>query len=155
MAVAIEVPGGDAHSVANRLNAGLVRRVDETKLTGLDELVPEQAVPSGSGGASAGGNVRFEFRPLHEVGVQVAIAVRVEESGARTHDLGQQVAAARAVPVLEDEAELGCAVAKRGSVRQRRGSARSRRLRAVAERWGVPAVQDSCAPEQDRGGREA
>ena len=121
-AVAVVVRGGHAHAVAGGVEARVRGDVDEAEFAAFRQFVPEQAV-AGGGAVGRGRGARRQVGALHQVRVQIAVAIEVEERRAGAHDLGQQEPSRAAVPVSEGEADLSGALFEGGGrrvVRRRR-----------------------------------
>jgi hypothetical protein len=94
VAIVVEVPGRGAHAIAAILGAAALRYVLEDPVAGVaKELVP-----------CAPGRIGQDAVGLHEIRVEVAIAIHVEERAAAGGDLRVEVACVVPGAVLELEA---------------------------------------------------
>ena len=103
-AVVVVVSRRHPHAVAAVAGAALGGDVVEAA------IAPVAIEPVAGTGALPG----FQPPPLHQVGVQVAVAVHVEEGGAPCHYLGHQVAASVAGFEGEADSAVGCGVPEPG-----------------------------------------
>ena len=123
VAVVVDVPGRDAHAVAGRDDPGRVGHVREAQRALLAQEVAEEPV--------AGRVVRrrrtqggrrvavAQHVALHEVGVQVAVTVRVEEGASRSERLAEVELAGHPVEVHEVEPDVDVDALEHGRVVRR------------------------------------
>ncbi len=130
-AVVIIVAGSHAHAIADVSHSGFFSDVDESQLTRFGQQIFEQPVarfPAGRGREERFAAV--EGRALHQIDVQVAVVIVVEQRHAGTHDLGHVVTPGGTVEVMKVETGL------RGHV------AENRRLIGRADRqWNAACRQ--------------
>src|SRR6185295_729069 len=109
--VVVVVAGGRSHAVARGPDAARLGHVDEarhgTLSFGTDQVVPEQPAPPRR---SRIGRAWLERVSLHHEGVEIAIAVIVEQGRSAAHDLGHVVLARLPGPVGEGETPVSGAV---------------------------------------------
>ena len=119
MAVAVVVAGGDADAVAGSVDSAGLGDVDEARLA-VFQVVAQETVAGRPAARRKGGLLQSlagaEHRPLHQVGVEVAVAVVVEQRRTRAGDLGKVVAPRHAVEVDEVEARGRGAIFEHRSV---------------------------------------
>ena len=108
-AVIIVVSSGYAHAIPNMSHAGLFSDINEAQFARFCQQILEEPVPW----LPARWRGRQEFssvvqpRALHQIDIEIAIVVIIEQSHSRTHNLGHVVAACGKVEMAEIEPDLG------------------------------------------------
>ena len=115
-AVVVDVADGDAHPVAARMNAarcGDVGEMERPRAIRLDfEIVAIQPVAERSGRRRNQGRAVAEHFALHEIDIEIAVVVVIEQRDARRHDFRLIELAGHAVEVHEVETDLVRAIGK-------------------------------------------
>ena len=138
--VVVVIPNRHAHAVADVPDAGFFRDVLKPQPAALDEQVAEKAVSGFPSGRRRKQRLlaRLELAPLHQINVQVAVVVVVEQRHARAHDLRHEVFARGAIEVVEVEADFCRHItedrrAQRRSARRGDNASRNARERKARE----------------------